>query len=56
MLLVLPHRTILKISLLRTYTSLYNFDVVCISETYLNFATTIDANNLEITVNGRSYI
>ena len=37
----------LKISLLRAYISLHNFDVVCISETYLDSTTTIDDKNLE---------
>ena len=39
----------LKISLLRAYISLHNFDVVCISETYLDSTTTLDDGNLEIT-------
>ena len=38
----------LKISLLRAYISLHNFDVVCISETYLASATALDDENLEI--------
>ena len=38
----------LKISLLRAYISLHNFDVVCISETYLDSTTALDDENLEI--------
>ena len=38
----------LKISLLRAYISLHNFDVVCISETYLDSTTALDEENLEI--------
>ena len=39
----------LKISLLRAYISLHNFDVVCISETYLDSTTALDDENLAIT-------
>ena len=39
----------LKISLLRAYISLHNFDVVCISEIYLDFTTALDNENLAIT-------
>ena len=39
----------LKISLLRAFISLYNFDLVCISETYLDLTTTLYDENLEIT-------
>ena len=38
----------LKISLLRAYISLHYFDVVCISETYLDSSTAPDDENLEI--------
>ena len=38
----------LKISLLRAYISLHNFDVVCISETYLDSTTALDDKNLKI--------
>ena len=38
----------LKISLLRAYILLHNFDVVCISETYLDSTTALDDENLEI--------
>ena len=34
---------------MRAYTSLHNFDVVCISETYLDCTTTLDDENLAIT-------
>ena len=39
----------LKISLLRAYISLHNFDVVCISETYLDSTTAANDENLAIT-------
>ena len=39
----------LKVSLLRAYISLHNFDVVCISETYLDSITALDEENLHIT-------
>ena len=39
----------LKISLLTAYISLHNFDVVCISETYLDSTRALDDENLEIT-------
>ena len=42
-------RNYLKKSLLRAYISLHNFDVVCISETYLYSTTTLDDENLAIT-------
>ena len=38
----------LKISLLRDYISLHNFDVVSISETYLDSTTALNNENLEI--------
>ena len=38
----------LKISPLRASTLLHNFDVVCISETYLDSTTALDDENLEI--------
>ena len=34
---------------MRAYVSLHHFDVVCISETYLDSTTAIDDENLEIT-------
>ena len=39
----------LRISLLRAYISLHNFDAVCISQTYHNSIPDLDDNNLEIT-------
>ena len=36
----------LKISLLRAYISLHNFEVVCISESYLDSTTAPDDENL----------
>ena len=39
----------LKVSLSRAYISLHNFDVVCISETYLDSITALDEENLHIT-------
>ena len=41
-------RHYLKISLLRAYISLHNFDVVCISEKYLDSTAALDNENLEI--------
>ena len=38
----------LKVSLLRAYISLHNFDAVCISEAYLDSTTALDDENLEI--------
>ena len=38
----------LKVSLLRFYISLHNFDVVCISETYLDSTTALDDESLHI--------
>ena len=38
----------LKVSLLRAYISVHNFDVVCISETYLDSTTALDDENLHI--------
>ena len=37
-----------KVSLLRAYISVHKFDVICISETFLNSDTAFDDNNLEI--------
>ena len=37
-----------KISLLEAYISAQKFDVVCISETYLDTSTAYDSSNLEI--------
>ena len=38
----------LKVSLLRAYISLHNFDIVCISETYLDSTIALDDENLHI--------
>ena len=38
----------IKVSLLRAYISTHKFDVICISETYLDFDTTDDDHNLKI--------
>ena len=38
----------LKLSLLRAYTTVHNFDVVCLSETYLDSSILHDDNNLQI--------
>ena len=38
----------LKVSILRAYILLHNFDVVCISETYLDSTTALDYENLHI--------
>ena len=37
-----------KISLLTAYVLAYNFDIICLSETYLNSETSTDDQNLEI--------
>ena len=38
----------IKLSLLRTHASTHKFDVICISETYLNSDTSTVDENLEI--------
>ena len=38
----------IKLSLLRTYLSTHKFDVICISETYLDSNTSHENTNLEI--------
>ena len=38
----------LKLSLLRAYTTAHNFDVICLSETYLDSSILHDDNNLQI--------
>ena len=38
----------IKFSLLRVYLSTHNFDVICISETYLDTDTSHEDDNLEI--------
>ena len=37
-----------KISLLTAYVLVHNFDIICLSEIYLNFKTSTDDQNLEI--------
>ena len=37
-----------KISLLTAYVSVHNFDIICLSETYVNSKTTTDDKNLQI--------
>ena len=37
-----------KVSLLRAYISIHKFDVICISETFLNSDTAFDDDNLKI--------
>ena len=37
-----------KVSLLRAYIFIHEFDVICISETFLNFDTAFDDDNLKI--------
>ena len=34
--------------LLKAYTAIHKFDIICISKTYLDASTTSDGNNLEI--------
>ena len=38
----------LKLSLLRVYITVQNFDVICLSETYLHSSILHDGNNLQI--------
>ena len=38
----------LKVSLLRAYTTVHSFDVICLSETYLDSSISHDDNNLQI--------
>ena len=42
-----------KISLLTAYVLVHNFDIICLSETYLNSETSTDDKNLEILVSIR---
>ena len=37
-----------KVSLLSAYISVHKFDIICLSETYLNSETSSDDENLEI--------
>ena len=37
-----------KISLLRAYNAIHNYDIICLSETYLNHDTLSDSDNLKI--------
>ena len=37
-----------KVSLLKAYIAIYNYDVICLSETYLDSSIPSDDNNLEI--------
>ena len=37
-----------KVSLLSAYSSVHKFDIICLSETYLNSETPSDDKNLEI--------
>ena len=37
-----------KVSLLSAYSSVHKFDIICLSETYLNSETPSDDENLEI--------
>ena len=37
-----------KISLLRAYNAIHNYDIICLSETYLNHDTSSDSDNLKI--------
>ena len=41
-------RNYAKVFLLKAYIAVYNFDIVCISETYLDPSITSDTGNLEI--------
>ena len=38
----------IKVSLLNAYITIYNYDFICLSETYLNSSILSDDNNLEI--------
>ena len=44
----LPSQFFLKVSLLRSYLTINKFDIVCISETYLNFSTLSNNGNLDL--------
>ena len=37
-----------KVFLLKAYIAIHRFDIICISETYLDSSTSPDDNNLEI--------
>ena len=37
-----------KLSLLQAYNSVHNYDIICLSETYLNSSVSCDDDNLEI--------
>ena len=37
-----------KISFLRAYNAIHNYDIICLSETYLNHETLSDSDNLKI--------
>ena len=37
-----------KVSLLSAYISVHKFDIICLSESYLNFEIPCDEENLEI--------
>ena len=37
-----------KISLLRAYNAIHNYDIICLSEIYLNHDTSSDSDNLKI--------
>ena len=43
---ILAHKLKLKLSLLTAYNSVLNYDLICLTETYLD--STVDANNLLI--------
>ena len=38
----------IKVSLLKVYITIYNYDVICLSETYLDSSIPSDDNDLEI--------
>ena len=44
----IPVHNFLKLSLLRAYITVHKFDVICLSETYLNSPILHDDNNLQI--------
>ena len=46
----LSAHNLVKIFLLKAYTAIHRFDIICISETYLDSSTSPDDNNLEISI------
>ena len=45
---MVSHLIVVKISLLKDYITAHKFDIICLSETYLDSSTLPDDDNLEI--------